>query len=187
MEPSSRREFQRRAEHVDALLERVEALSDGPGRDLCLDAIQAVLDLHGEALRHLLGVVGPEAAQRLGEDEVVRGLLLLHGLHPRTLAERVEDALDSVRPYLASHGGGVEVVGLDSDGLHLRLQGSCDGCAASEATLRGMLERALGERAPDLPSLQVDGVVPPDAGTAPPVFVPVGAIGRRPSPRAMAR
>ena len=179
MDKVARREFQRRAERTESMLARVEALTDERAREVCLETIQAVLDLHGEALAHLLGVVGPEAAGRLGDDEVVSGLLLLHGVHPRTLEERVGEALDSVRPYLGSHGGGVEVVGLDDQGLRLRLQGSCNGCASSTATLRGTIEEALAERAPDLPSLRVEGAVAPGTAASPPTLVPIGSIGHR--------
>ena len=44
------------------------------------------------------------------EDELVAHLLLLHGLHPVPVRERVLGALDEVRPYLATHGGGVELL-----------------------------------------------------------------------------
>lgn len=179
MDPTARSEFKRKAERTELLLERVEVLTDPEARGTCLEAIQAVLDLHGLALSHLLAMVGPEVAGRLGEDEVVSGLLLLHGLHPRTLEERVARALDSVRPYLASHGGGVEVVALDKNGLRLRLEGSCNGCASSLATLRGTIEAALAEWAPDLPALEVQGAVAPGAAATPAAFVSVGSIGVR--------
>ncbi len=47
-------------------------------------------------------------------------------------------ALDSVRPYLGSHGGDVELLGVDEDAgaVHLRLLGSCDGCPSSAVTLQ---------------------------------------------------
>lgn len=179
MDRQAHTEFRRLAERVDSLLARVENLPpDGPRED-CLRAVQAVLELHEQALSHLLELLGPEEAVRLGDDEVVSGLLLLHGLHPRTLEARVQQALEEVRPYLASHGGGVEVVSLDGDGLRLRLQGSCHGCPSSLATLRGTIEQTLAERAPDLPSLRVDGATEAAAPPASPGFVSVGSIGRR--------
>ena len=51
-------------------------------------------------------------------------LLLVHGLHPYSVETRVEQALASVRPYLGSHGGDVELLGVSDDGLvRLRLLG----------------------------------------------------------------
>ena len=61
------------------------------------------------------------------EDDLVAGLLLLHDLHPNDVATRIQGALDSVRPYLASHAGGIDYLGIDDDGVvHLSLQGSGD-------------------------------------------------------------
>ena len=50
---------------------------------------------------------------------------------------RIEQALDTLRPYIASHRGNVEVVDYDEAGgaLLLRLGGTCHGCAASTITL----------------------------------------------------
>lgn len=179
MDRRAHREFRRLADRVDRLLARVEDLApDGPRED-CLEAVQAVLDLHQQGLSRLLGLLRPEEMDRLTADEVVSGLLVLHGLHPRSLEERVERALAEVRPYLASHGGDVEVVSLDGEGLRLRLQGNCHGCPSSLATLRGTIEQTLAERAPDLPSLHVDGAAERAAPPASPGFVSVGSIGRR--------
>ena len=52
-------------------------------------------------------------AEALAGDELVAHLLLLHGLHPVPLEERVRGALDEVRPYLDSHGGDVELLGVE--------------------------------------------------------------------------
>lgn len=43
---------------------------------------------------------------------------------------------EQVRPALAAHGGNVEIVDLDNDVLYLRLQGGCQGCSSSAATLK---------------------------------------------------
>ena len=82
-------------------------------------------------------MVGPEALERLVEDELVASLLVLHGLHPKDTETRVVEALDEVRPYLGSHAGGVELLGVDPEGVvHLRLEGSCDGCPSSTMTVK---------------------------------------------------
>ncbi|MGH7921712.1 MAG: NifU family protein [Candidatus Dormibacteraceae bacterium] len=176
MDRQARREFEERARRVDALAAVVEQLPDGEPRASALEAIQALLELHGEVLGRIVELVGPEAAGRLADDQVVSGLLLLHGVHPRSLEERVRRALDEVRPYLGSHGGGVEVVGLSAGQLHLRLEGSCHGCPSSTATLRGAIEQALADHAPDLEGLRVEGVV--EGPASPAGFVALGTIGR---------
>jgi len=120
-----------------------------------------MLDLHGEGLARILEALAAAPALRDGlvSDPVVSSMLLVHGLHPVPLEERVGAALDRVRPYLASHGGDVELVGLADGVARLRLQGSCHGCAASASTLELAIERALEEEAPDLVGLEVEGTV----------------------------
>ena len=56
----------------------------------------------------------------LADDPLVESLLLLHGLHPLDVDARIQRALDRVRPYLGSHAGGVEYLGV-ADGV-ARLQ-----------------------------------------------------------------
>lgn len=70
--------------------------------------------------------------------------------------DRIEDALDSLRPYIASHRGSVEVVDFDeSDGiLTLRMGGTCHGCSASTITLRQGIETRLRESVPEVKVVQ---------------------------------
>jgi Fe-S cluster biogenesis protein NfuA len=76
---------------------------------------------------------------------------------PDTLA-RIEETLDTLRPYIASHRGQVEVVDFDeSDGvLLLRLGGTCSGCSASSITLRQGIEARLRQMVPEVK--QVDAI-----------------------------
>ena len=94
-------------------------------------------------------------------------LLLVHGLHPESLERRVEAALVSVRPFLAQHGGDVELLGIDEDvgAVKLRLLGSCDGCPSSASTLRGAVEVAIAEAAPETPSDNVKSANPREPAT----------------------
>jgi Fe-S cluster biogenesis protein NfuA len=103
---------------------------------------------------------------KLAGDEVVGGLLLLHGVHPLPLESRVRQALEKVRPYLASHGGNVELLDVRDGSVSLRLQGSCDGCPSSAMTLKYAIEQAISETAPDVVAIQVAGVTPPPQPTA---------------------
>jgi len=66
--------------------------------------------------------------------------------------ERIERTLDTLRPYIASHNGRVEVVDFDEqDGrLLLRLGGTCHGCAASTITLKQGIEVRLRELVPEV-------------------------------------
>ena len=99
-------------------------------------------------------------------------LLVVHGLHPDDVGTRVERALDGVRPYLGSHGGDVELLGVTDDGVvRLRLLGSCDGCPSSSVTLTLAVENAIQEAAPEVGRHRRGGVEarpPRTGGGAPP-------------------
>jgi Fe-S cluster biogenesis protein NfuA len=66
--------------------------------------------------------------------------------------DRIEKTLDTLRPYIASHRGHVEVVDFEeSEGVLLvRLGGTCHGCAASTVTLKQGIESRLREAVPEV-------------------------------------
>ena len=76
----------------------------------------------------------------------------------------MQSALDSVRPYMESHGGNVELLSLEHGIARIHLQGSCSDCSASAVTLELAIKQALEEAAPDLEGLEVEGVTPQTAG-----------------------
>jgi Fe-S cluster biogenesis protein NfuA len=62
------------------------------------------------------------------------------------LKEKVESALDDVRPSLQADGGNVELVDVTDDGVvKVKLQGACAGCPMSQMTLSQGIERHLKE------------------------------------------
>jgi Fe-S cluster biogenesis protein NfuA len=97
----------------------------------------------------------------LTADPVIAHLLIAHAIHPDSLLDRVERALEEIRPYLHSHGGEIELLGIEGDHARLRLQGSCNGCASSAETLRGRVESAVRKAAPELLGILVDGTDKP--------------------------
>jgi Fe-S cluster biogenesis protein NfuA len=153
------------AERVEALLEEVEGLPEGPARATALGLVQGLLDLYGEGLARIVDHVARSddagLADALAGDEVVAHLLLLHGLHPVPLEQRVRGALEDVRPFLGSHGGDVELVGVEDGVVRLRLQGSCSGCPSSTVTLKLAIERAIHEAAPDVRDIVAEDAEPP--------------------------
>ena len=68
------------------------------------------------------------------------------------LKERVEEALNKVRPSLQADGGDVELVEVDdADGVvKVRLQGSCAGCPMSQMTLKMGIEKILKQNVPEV-------------------------------------
>jgi Fe-S cluster biogenesis protein NfuA/nitrite reductase/ring-hydroxylating ferredoxin subunit len=164
---------ERHLERVQELTQALEALEDGPAKALAEDVVGAIVDLYGDGLERIVailaesGVAGQEIHERMVEDGVVASLLLIHDLYPIDLETRVREALDGVRPYLESHGGDVELLGVEGGVARLRLQGSCHGCAASAATLELAIKDALDAAAPDLAGLEVEGVAATNGASAP--------------------
>lgn len=66
--------------------------------------------------------------------------------------DRIEQSLDTLRPYIASHRGNVEVVDFDEDEgtLLVRLGGTCHGCSASSITLKHGIESRLRAMVPEV-------------------------------------
>jgi nitrite reductase/ring-hydroxylating ferredoxin subunit/Fe-S cluster biogenesis protein NfuA len=116
----------------------------------------AIEDLHKEALKRLIRALkdDPAAGARLRAalaDPVIYAVLRFHGLVKAPLAERLNLALEEVRPALAGHGGGVELVEIKPpDTVELRLIGSCHGCPASGQTLTEGVEKAIRAHCPEI-------------------------------------
>jgi Fe-S cluster biogenesis protein NfuA len=152
-------------ERVQDLLGSLDEIADPVAQQRVQELVGAVLELYGAGLDRILGVVndagepGLPIRDALLDDGIVASLLLIHGLFPVPLEERVTEALDSVRPFLASHGGNVKLLSVEDGIARLELQGSCNGCPSSAATLEHALREAIDAAAPDLLGLEVEGAV----------------------------
>lgn len=169
--------------------ERIEALleaSAGGGqvaRERAEELVRLVVDLYGAGLERVLeiaydsGRLDDALLEQLAADDLVASLLLVHGLHPYDVETRVGRALDEVRPYLGSHGGDVELVGISDEGaVRLRMLGSCDGCPSSSVTLTLAVETAIQKAAPEVTGIEVEEAV---ATPASPSVIPVSALRTR--------
>jgi Fe-S cluster biogenesis protein NfuA len=163
---------------VEGLLEQLESLPDPVARATATDVVQALLELYGEGLGRIVDVLAEHddgtLASALSGDELVAHLLLLHGLHPVPVRERVQGALQSVLPYLESHGGSVELLTVEDGVVHLRLEGSCSGCPSSTMTLKLAIEEAIFKAAPDVEEVRAEGAVP--AAAPPPGLIQLECI-----------
>jgi Fe-S cluster biogenesis protein NfuA/nitrite reductase/ring-hydroxylating ferredoxin subunit len=156
-----------RVAKVEALIGQVEDLPDPVARQTAMEMVEALLDLYGEGLSRMLAQLDDDARLALADDELVAHLLLLHDIHPVPVETRVLQALDEVRPYLDSHGGGVELVGVVDGVARLRMHGSCDGCPSSTMTLKLAIEDAIHKAAPDVAAVEAEGVARPQAPPGP--------------------
>ncbi|APE38217.1 hypothetical protein BOX37_10625 [Nocardia mangyaensis] len=141
--------------------DRIETLLDASSaggvvaRERAEQLVREVSDLYGAGLARILELVDPGARERLVADDLIASLLLVHGLHPHDVDTRVRAALDSVRPYLGSHGGDVELLDVHDGVVRLELSGSCRTCPSSSVTLELAVEDAVRAAAPEIESIEV--------------------------------
>jgi Fe-S cluster biogenesis protein NfuA len=165
-------------DRIEQLLEELRASAEPRTYALSEELLRSVTDLYGAALARVLELaegLDPDLEARLIGDELVASLLLVHGLHPESTEARVAAGLAKVRPFLAQHGGDVELLDIDLDAgaVLLGLLGSCDGCPSSAVTLQQAVERAVVEAAPEI--VTIDVRQPSGAAPATPVV-----LGKKP-------
>src|SRR5580704_17673288 len=160
------KEVQSQLQSIEALVNRIENVADPALKATAKELVQSLMELHGAGIERMLEIVRQDATsessiiEALVRDDRVRGLLLIYGLHPDSLETRVAQALEKTRPYLKSHGGNVNLVGVDDLGaVTLRLEGNCHGCPSSSATLKLAVEEAIYEAAPDVIAILVHGEI----------------------------
>jgi len=169
--------------------ERIDALLDASGsggvvaRERAEELVRLTADLYGAGIERILdiaydaGQLNDEVLAALAADELVANLLIVHGLHPYGVDLRVEQALESVRPYLGSHGGDVELLEVTDAGVvRLRLLGSCNGCASSSVTFKLAIEGAIESAAPEVSGIEVEEA-PAEAGAS--TLIPVSSLRTR--------
>ncbi|MFJ5289231.1 NifU family protein [Streptomyces sp. NPDC088348] len=157
-------------DRIDTLI-AASAAGGAVARERSEELVRLVTDFYGAGLERLLdlvhehGKLDDEVLAALAADDLVASLLLVHGLHPYGVETRVEEALESVRPYLGSHGGDVELLGVTAEGVvTLRLLGSCDGCPSSSATLKLAVQSAVEAAAPEITGIEVEAAAESGAG-----------------------
>jgi len=67
-----------------------------------------------------------------------------------TIKDKVEKALDDIRPSLQSDGGNVELVDIENNVVKVRLTGACAGCPMSQMTLKNGVEKHLKSKVPEV-------------------------------------
>lgn len=71
------------------------------------------------------------------------------------MKEKIQAAIDKVRPMLQADGGDVELIDVSDDGVvKVRLQGACKGCPMSQMTLKNGIERIIKQEVPEVKSVE---------------------------------
>ncbi len=165
------------ARDVDALvgdMERLETVIAGwdESQRMVVFAYKGAIEaMHKGALRKLIAEVKAapgalDALRAAAADPLVYAVLRRHGLIQPSLQERIEGALASIRPMLASHGGDVELAAfVPPDAVEVRFLGNCDHCPSSTLTFVAGVKQAIDEHCPEIKHVrQVKGSAAAVAG-----------------------
>jgi Fe-S cluster biogenesis protein NfuA len=169
-------ELQRQLGNVEELLGKVESAADPSLRATVRELMEVVMNLHGAGLERTLEIIratgglGETVTRNLAGDELVGSLLVLYGLHPWDVETRVTRAIEKVASRLRTHGGEVELLGVEDGVARLRLKAKGHGCGSTAQALTEVVEDAVYCAAPDLTSLTIE--VPEEKQG----FVPVEAL-----------
>jgi hypothetical protein len=132
-----------KASDLSAIAGRIAGLIDGP----VAEALVVMLtELYGDALTRIVDAIGEtpaaeEILDRLCDDRLVGGLLVVHDLHPRPLAARIERALAGVERTSTQS---VALDRIEEDVVYVRL------AAAAGPATRTAIARAIAEAAPEI-------------------------------------
>jgi nitrite reductase/ring-hydroxylating ferredoxin subunit/Fe-S cluster biogenesis protein NfuA len=151
-------DFQQKIIQLDNLIRQFEELPIPQIQEKVFEMLQMIDAFHREGLGRLVAFLRAQGLadeiEQASADPAIHTLLVLYDLIPGDPLVEAEKALDSVRPYIHSHGGEVELLGIDNGIVHLRLSGSCRGCAGSTFTLRRGIESALREKVPGFKGIE---------------------------------
>jgi Fe-S cluster biogenesis protein NfuA len=157
----------RQLAEVQTLIAGIDQSADPTLRPQVERIVRIILDLHKDGLRRIIdrlssaGAAGESLLAAFADDEIVASLLQLYDLHPVGVDERIRRALQGVRPFLQSHGGEVELLGIDEGAVRLRMHGHCDGCAAFAESLKLAIEKAVYEAAPEVGEVCIETAAQP--------------------------
>ena len=153
----------RHAARIERLLADVRAMVGPVAWPRIEELVARLVAMYGAALGRLLVLVGEGGGlderlrARVTGDELVSGLLALHGIHPMPALERVRGAAERVRRALGAGAGAIDCEVDAHDVARLRLHGRWR-CAVTRAMVDEALRGAVEEAAPDVAAVEISGV-----------------------------
>jgi len=159
----SEKEFQGKMRQLGTLVGELDQMPGGGSKVAARELVQLLMEVHRTGLERMMEVVfqagtGASSAaiiDRLGQDPIVRNLLLLYSLHPDDLETRVLRALDVARARLRKLDGRVDLVSFHEGAVQLRLHTSGHSRGSTIKDLRAIVEGAIYDLAPDVTSLTI--------------------------------
>ena len=70
------------------------------------------------------------------------------------MKEKIQEAIDKIKPMLQADGGDVEFVDYEDGIVKVRLQGACAGCPMSQMTVKNGIEKMLKQEIPEIKSVE---------------------------------
>jgi len=161
--------LQQLSANIEDLVQKIEAIADPEVRADVLTLVRSVMELHGAGLKRILEVVsvsgekGHHILTALADDELAGGLLLLHGLHPADVEERIAKAIERASSQLRSHGASTKLLAIEDGVLRIRIEqsGQSAGCGSTAAALQHVVEEYIYAAAPEIVSVTFDNFAAP--------------------------
>jgi hypothetical protein len=142
---------------IDDLVTGLGRIADPAAQESAREVVEAILDLHGLALARIMAAVaaatdGKELLAWFGQDEQIKAVLLLYGLHPEDPETRLRQALAALQPRLDEAGIAVRIGRVTAKGASVRISGD----PAGAERLRPEIEEAIVNAVPDLDEIAID-------------------------------
>jgi hypothetical protein len=161
----SEKEFQEKMRRLGTMVGEIDQVPGGGSKVAARELVQLLMEVHRTGLERIMelvfqaggesGASGGVIIDRLGQDPIVRNLLLLYSLHPDDLETRVLRALDVARARLRKFDRRVELVSLHEGAVQLRILTSGHTRGSTIKELRSIVEGAIYDLAPDVTSLMI--------------------------------
>ena len=74
------------------------------------------------------------------------------------LKEKVENALEEIRPFLKNDGGDISLIEINNNTVKVRLEGACTSCSVNQMTLKTGVEMTIKKHAPEIQNVVNVGI-----------------------------
>ena len=144
---------------LEKLTAALEGIADETGRQAARELLALVLDLHARSLARVITIIaasddGAAILDKIVEDRALRAILLLHGLHPQNVEDRLQDVIARMQSQWSARGLHVSLMSVNEAFAMVQLQRN--GVAEPTDRLRLEIENALTDAAPDIDDILIE-------------------------------
>jgi hypothetical protein len=167
-------EFQAHTEKIEQLLQLIHGAEGEAARTAAVNLMQSLMDLHGAGLSRIVellsdgGETGRKALAKVAADPLVCGLLVLYGIHPIPLEDRIQQAIEKLQPQLQKTGARLTLASVADAVVRITFH-SPRPDAHSATAVRATIEQTIREVAPEVADIVIEGMLPSG-------FVPLNMI-----------